>query len=837
MPYLSLLMKRWSKPFIHVLLAGTCIGLFLYLRSLPVIRFLSETGADSQMLWSDPSLERLGVYLFSANVALFVVWFTYSGGYANFFNLSLKIVLQRDASTYLPFCILGIALMQFNTFLISHSDVFLLLSHNLGYFVFLAAILGMVYLKTENHRDLQRVGLHSTSAIPGSLPQLTWKRVFAIFLLSLLIYGVVGKQIIARLPLGGDEPHYLLISHSLLHDHDLAIKNNYNQHDYRAFYSGELQRHVSIGKDGSRYSIHSPGVALLLLPGYALGGRAGAVLMMNLMAALLAAVLYMIAFAQTRHPWLALIIWGIASFTTPLLLYSSQLYPEIPSALLLGMAYYLIRFQRSFTRIAAMCLGLCLLYLPWLQQRMILPTILLTGYYLYMMGLFPWQHGWKNKLSGRALLPLLFVVLSGVFMAGYYYLLYGNPLPNAPYLSVIKDPIFSWAIFWREGLLGLLFDQEAGLFIFSPYYIFLIPGFLLFFRRYAAHALILFTLILSIYIPCAGFILQWRGAWSPASRYMVTLIPLFIVPLSISLHALRRPAYRYMFAFLTAIGLFWTGLFLIDPFSSLMARGGINTTFEQNSNLVDLTRYFPSFSATSTNAMLLTGIWSLVILGFSLFAYRSARSSSFGRLFAPPIQRVKYVFACYGVVIGILAALSPIAAHTRNDAFSKWAKNKQILNFLSHFKYETIFTAGAYQEQPFSDSQFRLEYMSRERIGKVDDQRGPRFLIAGPRQAFPPGTYTTYFSFIVNPCPDDTPVVTLDIVADRGKKIFARYTFFGKDFPLKEEEEQVSLRFTLPPGIKNLETRVYFHNQVRILLKNIAIEPNLQDFYDRKKVF
>lgn len=827
-------MKRWSTAAVYVLLAGTCIGFFFYTRTFPVIRFSSEMGRDSHILWAYSSLAQLGKALFIANLALLLVWIVYSGGYATFFKFPFTTILETDAFTYLPFCILAISLTQFNTFLVYHSDVFLLLSHNFGYFVFLAALFGVIYLKIHNHRKLQRIHppLPASSAPPVQKP--IWKRLLAIFVISFVIYGVAGRQIVARLPLGGDEPHYLLMSHSLLHDQDLAIGNNYNQHDYRAFFPGTLNKHLSIAKDGTRYSIHPLGVAFLLLPGYALGGRAGAVLVMNVTAALLAAVLYALAFALTRRHRIAIAIWGIASFTTPLLLYASQLYPEIPSALLLGLAYYLIRFQRPFSRTPAILFGLCLLLLPWFQQRMILPTIFLAGYYLYVMNLVPWNRQWKSQLSLHTLLPIIFLMVSGVCMAGYYYFLYGNPLPNAPYLSVGRTSVFSWEIFVRQGLFGLLFDQEAGLLLFSPYYIFLFPGFLLFFRRRMPHALVLFALILSIYIPCAGFVLQWRGAWSPAARYMVALIPLLIVPLSIGVNALTRPVYRYIFAFFASIGVFWTVHFLHTPMSSLMARGGINSTFEQQSNLVDLTKYFPSFSPLSTNDMALTGVWGLMIFLFTLFAYWSAQKTSFAdRLSVPITKPLSRVFACYGIGAGILLFVSGIAVHTQNDAFSKWAKNEQILNFLSNFTHNAVFTSASYQQQPLSNSQFRLEYMSRERVGKVDEQQGARFLITGPRKAFPPGAYTAYFWLVVNPSSAELPVITIDIVANRGKTVFYKQTFFGQDFSSEKQGEPISVNFSLPPDVNDLETRVYFHNQERVLLKNIAIEPQLEDFYFR----
>ncbi len=72
----------------------------------------------------------------------------------------------------------------------------------------------------------------------------------------------------------GDEPHYLLICHSLLRDGDFELTNNYEHRDYAGYmmFEGKIAAHVVPGAEpGSRYSFHSPGVPFLMLTFYALG--------------------------------------------------------------------------------------------------------------------------------------------------------------------------------------------------------------------------------------------------------------------------------------------------------------------------------------------------------------------------------------------------------------------------------------------------------------------------------------------------------------------------------------------------------------------------------------
>ena len=76
---------------------------------------------------------------------------------------------------------------------------------------------------------------------------------------------------------GGDEPHYLVITQSLLKDGDLQIENNYAARDYAAYFGGDIRPDYLVrGRDGQIYSIHAPGVSAVVLPTFALLGFRGA---------------------------------------------------------------------------------------------------------------------------------------------------------------------------------------------------------------------------------------------------------------------------------------------------------------------------------------------------------------------------------------------------------------------------------------------------------------------------------------------------------------------------------------------------------------------------------
>jgi hypothetical protein len=135
-------MKQFKSLF-FVLLAGTCTGMFFYLRSLSPVRVYSDTGVDSNIFWALSSLPKFGVYVLAANVAILIIWIIYSFIYSRLSGQNFKQALQVDAYTYLPLCILAISLVQFNVLLTYYFEGFLLLSQNAGYVLFFIVLIAV----------------------------------------------------------------------------------------------------------------------------------------------------------------------------------------------------------------------------------------------------------------------------------------------------------------------------------------------------------------------------------------------------------------------------------------------------------------------------------------------------------------------------------------------------------------------------------------------------------------------------------------------------------------------------------------------------------------------
>jgi hypothetical protein len=155
-----------------------------------------------------------------------------------------------------------------------------------------------------------------------------------------LIFGVSLALALALVPWvvkawepQGDEPHYLLAAHSLVFDGDLDLDNNYTNGDQWTFYSHPLDRHTRVGVDGRSYLSHDIGLPALIAPAYALGGRAGVLVFLAAVAALVAVNVYLLAYEVTSSRRAALVTWSCLAFTPLLSAYAYLVYPEMFGAL------------------------------------------------------------------------------------------------------------------------------------------------------------------------------------------------------------------------------------------------------------------------------------------------------------------------------------------------------------------------------------------------------------------------------------------------------------------------------------------------------------------------
>ncbi len=140
------------------------------------------------------------------------------------------------------------------------------------------------------------------------------------FLLPLVVYAAVIPWSTRHRPPDGDEPYYLLITHSLAYDLDADLANNYAAGDGRAFLDRDLEPQPGdpVGRHGEIYSRHNELLPMVLAPAYRFAGKSGALFTMAALTALLAWWTLRLA----RHYWPerpggALLAYGLFAFTPP----------------------------------------------------------------------------------------------------------------------------------------------------------------------------------------------------------------------------------------------------------------------------------------------------------------------------------------------------------------------------------------------------------------------------------------------------------------------------------------------------------------------------------------
>ncbi|MGI8587263.1 MAG: hypothetical protein ACR2M0_06180 [Chloroflexia bacterium] len=460
---------------------------------------------------------------------------------------------------------------------------------------------------------------------PSRPPHIHPLLVIGIFVVSFFVYALFDGQVLLYTnPPTGDQPFYLHTAISIVQDGDINEYNNYLNQDESQFYPRSVSErlrypykfqgilapyplpphngHTTNRPDDEWYSKHGLGLSVLIVPGWALGvtvappfinldaldqptgGWPMVVYEMNIIGALLAVQVFLLAYEASRRWWIALAVWAALAFSNPLMTYSYLIFPELPAGLCAIYAFRRLRLGLwNNGPLRLLLVGLAAGFLPWLHARFLPITIGLV-----LFALWGW---WKQRRpapapprsrSAIALLPMLLpVVVSAGLLMGFYYWLYGTVLPNtgdhAGFIDPLSDPLGLPA-----AMLGLLFDQQWGLLFAAPVYLLAAVGLgALWINRAARPALGLLLLITVPYCLLVSEYNQWWGEWCPPARYLATVAPLLALPLAQSLLVLRR-SLIYWASYLAVAALGWAvmGGLLLHPHSFFNQPTGISSLFQ-----------------------------------------------------------------------------------------------------------------------------------------------------------------------------------------------------------------------------------------------------------------
>ncbi len=426
-----------------------------------------------------------------------------------------------------PLALLGLWAVPYLPWLPDRIPLLLVLAGPARWIVAAVAVTGALALPT-------RIAASAGSVrVPGRL---------FVFGVSLLVYLAFGIHTARTTGPGGDEPHYLMISQSLLTDHDLLIANNHQRKEYRGFYSGDLRPDFMVrGKDGQIYSIHAPGLPVLLLPAYAVAGYPGAVAGMCLVAALIALAVFDLA-AAIAGKGAALFSWVAACLTVPFLPSAWLIYPELPGALVVAWAASWIWRPQPERAASWVLRGAVLATLPWFHTK-----------FVVLVAIFAAALAFQARRQLRSVVALATpIAISLAAWLFYFYQLYGTINPEAPYGDYASLHVLVKNI--PRSLLGLLFDQKFGLLFYSPIYLAVIGGCWVMLRRADLRYLGLVLLVtIAAFTGSTARLYMWWGGSSAPARFMVPLLPCFAPMIATAVTSLRNRGARALFGVWLAV--------------------------------------------------------------------------------------------------------------------------------------------------------------------------------------------------------------------------------------------------------------------------------------------
>jgi hypothetical protein len=527
------------------------------------------------------------------------------------------------------------------------------------------AILGTLFLHLSWFvRFLVKRGswLDRTISRFSSLPPR--RRLLILFLVSFSVYQAAGFLLVWEgTSFSGDEPFYLLTTHSLLRDGDINVANNYARQDYFHFYSKKDHPRLRLGiygrqgkKEGTIYPINLPGISVLMLPFYWLSqlfsGRWLTLILkssLSLWASLLGIQVYLYARERWEKERLSLGLWTLYSFSAPVLFYAIHLYPEIPIAFFCLFIFRKITGRTFLSSFQLIFCGFLLGLFPWFGLKysfFFYPLFLVSLYFLLK------EHRARLRTLAFAVFPVFSMALFYLFIHS----LYGTFSPIAVYEGVMsperteafKHLLLGIPLRARiDAFLDYFLDQRDGLLLYSPLYFFSLLGFVEIYRRKKREFWVLIFLGLPFLLNYAMF--THRQGASPQGRVLTPLSWILIIAVGYFLNHNRRRIFSFFFAATAAAGFLLSGILLAHPSflyqpttHEFTSRPGELFAFLGNLH-VFLPPYLPSFIKVDNSRYLPNYVWLAAVLVF-LLAYGVLRKERpYGR--AVPALFVSTVLA------------------------------------------------------------------------------------------------------------------------------------------------------------------------------------------------
>lgn len=422
----------------------------------------------------------------------------------------------------------------------------------------------------------------------------------------------------------GDESYHLLLLRSLREDLDLDLANNY---DVEAHPENE----IFVTPKG--WFLHSPVLAMLLLPGYFLAGRAGAAMLVAAAAALALALLSRrageLGVSWSRTAAMA----ALALLGYPLATFATQVWAEVPGIALAALALTLATSSPPRPLLASAAAVLS----AWIKTRLVLVTLPLA--------VAAWLPRRLALRSSRKV--ILAMVLTGTAAIALSVFWFGSALDTIPGRRQASHllPTNPRQVVTTVG--GLALDAAGGLAFSAPLALVALAGVPLLWRRGGAgeRALIL-AAALTLLSQLSNR--EWRGGDSPPARYLVVLLPMVALAGAMLLQAARRWRSAVAVLVVPTVVVWW--VFLTRPHLGFNFGDGGFWLSDALARRFDVSarHLFPSFLRPSPAAL----AWPVVTAALVAGAWWLARRS---------VTAVRAVARC-AVAVALLGAAALVGA-------------------------------------------------------------------------------------------------------------------------------------------------------------------------------
>lgn len=419
----------------------------------------------------------------------------------------------------------------------------------------------------------------------------------------------------------GDEPHYLAFSQSMWLYHTIDQHNVLYNHDFLSYFPVGMSSH-SVHRGNHLYPLHYLGLPLALLPGFALGGAAGAQITLIAIAMLLLWRVTCLA-RRLAGPVAAAATIGVMGLSAPFVLNAGAIYPDLLSGLLIVLAYEALDAPQ-LTSGRALALGALLAFCPWVHVKLLVVVALCLAWAAYSLWRQRRPHSGWRRLSTPALLAFGLPLASVAALMVYNQVFYGSPSPAAPYNG---PTLFTGNVL--EGMIGQLFAQGQGMLGTAPFLLLVVPGAVALWRRDRATALKIIYLTVPFWLVTLTYRDWWGGDAAPL-RYLLPLVPLWSLGIAALLGAARTIATRLTCAALAIITLALSAVIPVAPRLGWPLASGQSPLLQALAQRVGLplTAWLPTFEPTREGPGLwhgtfLVGVWGVLLLAaWALLARR-----------------------------------------------------------------------------------------------------------------------------------------------------------------------------------------------------------------------